>query len=183
MRSTLPITIIALDEASVAAMGMQLPWPRATHAKLVEKLNQAGAMLIVFDMIFDTPSNAGPKDDAAFAEAIRKAGNVMLAADRVYEETSHGRQLTRVEPLEEFRSAGAKSAFAGVTFDSDFEVRTLPQGDDVFWRVIVRRVNEAHPGMLFTFEPDERRTVSSPDGARILLFLAPWPGRGHYRGG
>ena len=38
-------------------------------------------------------------------------------------------------------------------------------------------------GTLFTFEPDERRSVSSPAGARILLFLAPWPGEGHYRGG
>lgn len=42
---------------------------------------------------------------------------------------------------------------------------------------------EAQPGTLFTFEPDERRTVSSAGGARILLFLAPWPGPGHYRGG
>jgi quercetin dioxygenase-like cupin family protein len=41
---------------------------------------------------------------------------------------------------------------------------------------------EARPGMLFTFEPDERRSVSSDQGARILLFLAPWPGPGHYRG-
>jgi quercetin dioxygenase-like cupin family protein len=41
---------------------------------------------------------------------------------------------------------------------------------------------DAQPGTLFTFEPDERRSVSSPDGARILLFLAPWPGLGHYRG-
>jgi quercetin dioxygenase-like cupin family protein len=41
---------------------------------------------------------------------------------------------------------------------------------------------EATPGTLFTFEPDERRSVSSTDGARILLFLAPWPGEGHYRG-
>jgi quercetin dioxygenase-like cupin family protein len=41
---------------------------------------------------------------------------------------------------------------------------------------------DAHPGTLFTFEPDERRAVSSERGARILLFLAPWPGRGHYRG-
>jgi quercetin dioxygenase-like cupin family protein len=38
------------------------------------------------------------------------------------------------------------------------------------------------PGTLFTFEPDERRSVSSERGARILLFLAPWPGEGHYRG-
>jgi len=40
----------------------------------------------------------------------------------------------------------------------------------------------AEQGTLISFEPEERRTVSSPDGARILLFLAPWPGAGHYRG-
>jgi quercetin dioxygenase-like cupin family protein len=40
----------------------------------------------------------------------------------------------------------------------------------------------AGAGTLFTFEPDERRAVSSREGARILLFLAPWPGAGHYRG-
>jgi quercetin dioxygenase-like cupin family protein len=37
-------------------------------------------------------------------------------------------------------------------------------------------------GTLISFEPEERRAVSSSDGARILLFLAPWPGLGHYRG-
>ena len=41
---------------------------------------------------------------------------------------------------------------------------------------------DAEQGMLFTFEPEERHAVSSPDGARILLFFAPWPGAGHYRG-
>jgi quercetin dioxygenase-like cupin family protein len=40
---------------------------------------------------------------------------------------------------------------------------------------------EARPGTLVTFEPDERRSVSSAGGARILLLLAPWPGAGHYR--
>ena len=41
---------------------------------------------------------------------------------------------------------------------------------------------DAPMGTLFTFEPDERHSVSSDGGARILLFLAPWPGIGHYRG-
>src|SRR5436189_173995 len=41
---------------------------------------------------------------------------------------------------------------------------------------------EARAGTLCMFEPDERRSVSTPDGARILLLLAPWPGAGHYRG-
>jgi quercetin dioxygenase-like cupin family protein len=44
-------------------------------------------------------------------------------------------------------------------------------------------VHEAGPGTLFRFEPGERHAVASKQGARILLFLAPWPGEGHYRGG
>ena len=36
---------------------------------------------------------------------------------------------------------------------------------------------------LTRFEPDERHSLSSRDGARVLLVLAPWPGEGHYRGG
>jgi quercetin dioxygenase-like cupin family protein len=46
-------------------------------------------------------------------------------------------------------------------------------GDDVV---------SAEPGVLFRFEADERHSVSAPEGARILLLLAPWPGAGHYRG-
>ena len=42
---------------------------------------------------------------------------------------------------------------------------------------------DAGPGDLFRFEPDERRSVTSPAGGRMLLVLAPWPGEGHYRGG
>jgi quercetin dioxygenase-like cupin family protein len=41
---------------------------------------------------------------------------------------------------------------------------------------------DAGPGMLFRFDPDERHSLSSEGGARILLLLAPWPGEGHYRG-
>lgn len=41
---------------------------------------------------------------------------------------------------------------------------------------------EAGPGTLVRFEENERRRVSSAEGARLLLLLAPWPGAGHYRG-
>jgi quercetin dioxygenase-like cupin family protein len=41
---------------------------------------------------------------------------------------------------------------------------------------------QAGPGTLVRFEEKERRRVSSADGARLLLLLAPWPGAGHYRG-
>ena len=42
---------------------------------------------------------------------------------------------------------------------------------------------DADVGTLVAFEPDERHAVSSEAGAKLLLFLAPGPGPGHYRGG
>ncbi|HJQ74706.1 MAG TPA: hypothetical protein VJ814_07460 [Gaiellaceae bacterium] len=41
---------------------------------------------------------------------------------------------------------------------------------------------DGEAGTLFQFEPDERRSITSDGGARLLLLLAPWPGEGHYRG-
>ena len=40
---------------------------------------------------------------------------------------------------------------------------------------------DAGAGTLVRFDPEERHAVSSRDGARLLLLLAPWPGKGHYR--
>lgn len=52
------------------------------------------------------------------------------------------------------------------------EVR-VDAGDDAF---------DAVAGELFRFDPDERHSIASEGGARLLLTLAPWPGEGHYRG-
>jgi quercetin dioxygenase-like cupin family protein len=41
---------------------------------------------------------------------------------------------------------------------------------------------DAETGTLLHFDPDERRSVRSGGGARLLLLLAPWPGEGHFRG-
>jgi quercetin dioxygenase-like cupin family protein len=41
---------------------------------------------------------------------------------------------------------------------------------------------EGGAGCFFSFDADERRSISTEDGARILLVLSPWPGEGHYRG-
>jgi quercetin dioxygenase-like cupin family protein len=41
---------------------------------------------------------------------------------------------------------------------------------------------EGTPGCFFFFDADERRSISTESGARILMVLAPWPGEGHYRG-
>ena len=42
---------------------------------------------------------------------------------------------------------------------------------------------DAGVGTVVRFEPEERHSISTENGARLLLVLAPWPGEGHYRGG
>jgi quercetin dioxygenase-like cupin family protein len=39
---------------------------------------------------------------------------------------------------------------------------------------------DAGPGFLAWFDNRERHSISTDDGARILLLLAPWPGAGHF---
>jgi quercetin dioxygenase-like cupin family protein len=35
------------------------------------------------------------------------------------------------------------------------------------------------PGFVAHFAPNERREVRAKGGARLVLFLGPWPGEGH----
>ena len=44
-----------------------------------------------------------------------------------------------------------------------------------------REAVDAGAGTLLMFEPSERHALSSEQGARVLLFLTPWPGDGHFR--
>ncbi|WP_159732482.1 CHASE2 domain-containing protein [Methylosinus sp. Ce-a6] len=47
----LPVRVVAVDEESLAAFG-QWPWPRSRLAELVDKLAEAGAAAVVFDIVF-----------------------------------------------------------------------------------------------------------------------------------
>jgi quercetin dioxygenase-like cupin family protein len=43
-------------------------------------------------------------------------------------------------------------------------------------------VVEGTAGCFFSFQADERRSITSDGGARLLMVFSPWPGEGHYRG-
>ena len=73
------VIIITLDKAS--ADHLHLPsaprkWPRSMHARLINNLIDKKPAVIAFDLIF---SETGPAEqDNTFADAIRKAGNIVL---------------------------------------------------------------------------------------------------------
>lgn len=67
-----PVRIVDIDEDSLDALG-QWPWPRTTLAEMVEKLGEAGAAVIVFDILFAEPDRMSPHrllSDPAFAPLL-----------------------------------------------------------------------------------------------------------------
>jgi adenylate cyclase len=54
------VRIIDLDDESLEKLG-QWPWPRLLLAEMVERLTDAGAAVIVFDMVFAEPDRSSPR--------------------------------------------------------------------------------------------------------------------------
>jgi adenylate cyclase len=56
----LPVKIIDIDDESLARLG-QWPWPRPVLSRLVERLAQAGAAAIAFDIVFSERDRSSPE--------------------------------------------------------------------------------------------------------------------------
>lgn len=171
LKSQLPITIIGIDEASFQQIGRQWPWPRRLHAELIEQVNKAGALVVAIDLMMAEPS-ADPEDDRRLAAAIEKAGNVVVAAGMQYQESQYARQWLRVDPLEILRQAGAGVGLTNIIQDNDLVVRRMPDGDDVFWRAIIERVNKLQPEMLKPPVDQRHKLVAYAGPDRTFPFVS-----------
>lgn len=73
------VAIVSLDRQS--ARELDIPsepqrWPRSLHARLVDRLREKGASVVVFDVVFREERN--PEDDMKLTRALESAGNVVL---------------------------------------------------------------------------------------------------------
>jgi serine phosphatase RsbU (regulator of sigma subunit)/CHASE2 domain-containing sensor protein len=81
------VVVVSIEKASSDHLGLPNnpdKWPRSLHARLIDNLVREGAATITFDVHFIEPRN--PEDDLLFAEAIRKAGNVIIGEPLVSRE-------------------------------------------------------------------------------------------------
>jgi len=146
-QADLPITILSIDEESMAAVGKQWPWPRGIHAQVLDRLKEAGVAVAAFDVVFAEP-DAQPAEDAAFARAIRNFGHVVLAANLEYRETRQARQWVRSDPRPEFIEAGATAGLATVKTDVDGVLRDVPRSQGAFWLEVISNFDQVHPGVV-----------------------------------
>jgi adenylate cyclase len=143
---TQPIALIGISDEAIREMKLEWPWPRRLHAELIDRVAQGGAAVIALDLVFDTPAR-NPEDDRLFAQAIRKAGNVVLAADFREHDDALYKMWKLVEPIAPLVDAGAISGRATIPFDPDQFVRQIPNDADAFWRQIIKVLQVKAPSV------------------------------------
>lgn len=114
------IVIIAIDDRSLEALG-QWPWPRDLHARLIDRLTQAGAGPVAYDVLF---TEASPQDDA-LAAALARNGKVRLPV--VLDAPGlNGAAYREDAPAPDLTEAAAGLGHVNLTVDDDGAVRRLP---------------------------------------------------------
>jgi adenylate cyclase len=141
------VAIIDLDEESIKKLG-QWPWPRNVMAQIVGHLNDLGAKVIAFDIVFAEPDRTSPAriaqslpegeayanvktslenlpdNDAIFAKAIEDAGNVVMGFTRARPEETLRKPYQSAAPM--FIMKG-ENPFLKDTFAAPGVAENLPE--------------------------------------------------------
>jgi adenylate cyclase len=115
------ILLVGIDEASFNVLQRAWPWPRSWHARLVKRLFEAGARLVVFDIVFAEPST--PDEDQEFVAALQATGNVVLVKTLEVVEGPQFRRQILITPMPHLTAAAKGVGLAMVTPDPDGVVR------------------------------------------------------------
>ena len=108
------IVLVKIDDSTFSDLGVQWPFPRQMHARLIDRLRRAGARVIVYDVQFTEP--ASEREDTALMDAVARArGRVVLATSEV--DAHGGHAVFGGERM--VRSLGARVGNASLPLDRD----------------------------------------------------------------
>ena len=115
------IVIVAIDDESIGWLG-NWPWSRNVHAQLLQILEAAGAKLVAFDILFDSPSSLRDRGDEAMSSAVEQARIPVIFAS-MQTVDPYGVQSNHL-PLPGYRKA-QNYGFADPVVDPDGFVRSV----------------------------------------------------------
>jgi len=116
-----PVRVIDIDDESLAKVG-QWPWPRSVIARLVKRLNEAGAAAVAFDVVFAEPDRTSPD---RIAEGLAGTEGVEPLRKMLRRMRSHDAILAQA-----LREGRAVTAFSLMTREND--VRPMVKARFVF---------------------------------------------------
>ncbi len=180
------IIIIAIDDESLYEIG-RWPWPRSTHASLINKLEMESPKAIGLDIIFNEPDSNNPISDILLSRAMRASGKVVLPIFMSQESTNS--YPIEALPLPEFTNNAAALGHVHIDISEDGIARR------VFLREGIGEPHWPHYSLALLGVADDRfeledtvktadqaKQYSSMQWSREFPFLIPYAGPpGHFQ--
>lgn len=116
------IVIVEINDTSLRKIG-SWPWPRSYHRTLLELLEAHHPGGVFYDMIFSEASEE--KADRAFAEEIKKAGNVVLPFYFAAQGVDQFSEKTAVYPIPLLKNSARSLGFVNQLPDRDGHLREI----------------------------------------------------------
>ncbi|MGL4693271.1 MAG: diguanylate cyclase, partial [Stenotrophomonas maltophilia] len=101
----------------------QWPWPRGTHARLLDRLTDARAERVVLDLMVSEPDRQDSSQDAELAAAIRRNGHVVLPV--LAAPASGPRMAEELLPIPLIAANAASLGHSDIEVDGDGVARGL----------------------------------------------------------
>lgn len=118
------LAIVELDARSLDRVA-SWPWPRAVHARLIDRLRDAQTGPIAMDIDFSATTD--PANDTAFAAALARSGGGVILPTFRQPVSSNNTQFSENLPIPAFRDH-AFLASVNVQPDRDGQLRTYSYG-------------------------------------------------------
>ena len=119
------LLIVAIDTATFNDLGLQWPFPRSVHARVIDRIAEDGPAAIVYDVQFT--EETVPDEDNELIDAVAAAGSVVLATTEVADDGGTG--IFGGLPLEELGARAGSALFApdpgGIVRKITYEVEGL----------------------------------------------------------
>jgi adenylate cyclase len=154
------VVVVGIDDVTFQDLQQQWPFRRSYHAKVINRLHEDGAKLIVYDVQFTEPQDTGhpnrdAQDDNALLAACRNAGNCVMSTT---EFNDKGQSAVFGGPQVQ-RFARTRVGNGNVIEDSDGVIRHLyyeregakPLGVAAYERLTGKRVEKNDLGGDTTF--------------------------------
>jgi adenylate cyclase len=114
------VVIVAIDPGSLEALG-RWPWPRATHARLIDRLTADGVRGIGMDVTVSEPDVDEPQNDRALAAAVMRNRRVVMPV--FAEAQALGGMSQEILPIPSVAKGAAALGQVDVGVDDDGVVR------------------------------------------------------------
>lgn len=168
-RSSEQVVVVAIDNRSIEQLG-RWPWSRTLHARALDRLTEAGAASVGYDVLF-AESEAGA--DPALAQALARNGRTWLA-ELLQEPGENGAAFGVVAPIPELATAAAGLGHVDLTPDPDGVVRRLPlfmAAEGQTWPHLTAQMRTATGDVLVHRTPPS--PYLTPLGSTLIRYRGP----------